>query len=147
MDNKSFENIIDMTDIETKRTYVKSNGEHIEVKDFNGLIVHKDNSHTIVHNDKNRTDIESDWLVFFSETPVGDFSFNVVEDTSYEALETWLCLQGIEKTRTYTFKELEYTIKKPSKVYVKKSGSHKVVDEDGVIHYISSSFINVSSIR
>jgi hypothetical protein len=144
--NKLFENLIDMTGIETKRTYVFSDKE-LSIENFTGLIVNKDQSHIIVQYD-NQIPIPSDWLAFYSESPTKDFSFSVVNKENQSDLETWICLQGIEKTRTYLFNcGFSYTINKPSKVYIKKSGSHKIVDEDGIIHYISKEFTKNTSER
>ena len=145
-DNKAFETVIDMTNVETKRTYVFSDGTQQSIENFSGLIVHDDNSHTIV-TDTESVDVDKSWIVFYAETPVNDFSFSVVKDVEAEALETWMCMQGIEKSRTYWFGEFSYTISRPSKVYIKKSGSHKIVDENGVIHYISKGFDKMDSER
>jgi len=55
--------------------------------------------------------------------------------------ETWINLEGVETDRTYYFNNgFVYTIVKPVKLFVKRSGSHKLVDNEGVLHYIRSSW-------
>tara|TARA_B100001245_G_C22799425_1_gene385381 strand:+ start:496 stop:723 length:228 start_codon:yes stop_codon:yes gene_type:complete len=53
--------------------------------------------------------------------------------------ENWIDLDGVEEERTYHFPDgSTYTVVKPSKLFVKKSGSHKLVDANGLNHYVKS---------
>ena len=60
-----------------------------------------------------------------------------MEEKNYEE---WIDLEGTETERTYHYPDMTYTIKNPSKLYVKKSGSHKIIDADGTNHYITAGF-------
>lgn len=60
-----------------------------------------------------------------------------MEDKSFN---TWIDLEGTEIERTYHYPDMTYTVKNPSKIYIKKTGSHKIVDAEGNNHYITSGF-------
>lgn len=64
-----------------------------------------------------------------------------------KSFEEWINLDGVEVQRTYYFSDgFKYTIDKPVKLFVKKSGSHKLVDADGVMHYITNDWKTFSAI-
>lgn len=51
----------------------------------------------------------------------------------------WIDLEGTETERTYHYPDgFDYTIYNPCKLYIKKSGSHKIIDKKGRNHYISA---------
>jgi hypothetical protein len=53
-----------------------------------------------------------------------------------EKFENWIDL-SMEETRTYHFPDgSTYTVDKPSKIYIKESGSHKIIDKNGLNHYV-----------
>ena len=58
-----------------------------------------------------------------------------------KGFEKWINIGKNEKSRTYIYPDgFQYTIKNPKKLFVKKSGSHKIVDKNGVNHYITKGF-------
>ena len=57
-----------------------------------------------------------------------------------KAFDKWIDLTGIESQRTYHYPDMDYTIDNPVKLYVKKSGSHKVIDAKGKNHYMTKGF-------
>lgn len=60
--------------------------------------------------------------------------------------EEWIDLEGVELERTYHFPDgFDYTITLPAKLFVKKSGSHKLVDSTGRLHYIKASWAAFSA--
>lgn len=64
-----------------------------------------------------------------------------------EGFDTWISLDGIESERTYFFPDsLGHTITSPVKLYVKKSGSHRLVDKEGRMHYIRDKWLYFTAI-
>lgn len=56
-----------------------------------------------------------------------------------KTFEEWIDLKGVETQRTYFFpKGFTYTVDNPVKLFVKKSGSHKLIDSEGKLHYITN---------
>lgn len=56
-----------------------------------------------------------------------------------KSYDEWIDLENTEKERTYHYPDgFNYTIIGPCKLYIKKSGSHKIVDAKGRCHYISA---------
>lgn len=54
-----------------------------------------------------------------------------------EKFEKWINLDGVEEERTYHYPDGSiYKIENPIKVYIKESGSHKLIDKGGLNHYI-----------
>lgn len=60
-----------------------------------------------------------------------------------ENFETWIDLEKSETERTYIFPGCEYKIVQPSLLFVKKSGSHKIVSKDGICHYINKGWVAI----
>ena len=147
MKKETFNTAIDMKNINTERTYFFPNKKSITLENLDTLTINDDHSHKISLQNKMIVDIPSNWLAFSAISPSNDFTFNVVKAEETNTLKTWICLQGIEKSRTYIFDNMEYTIINPRKVYIKKSGSHKVVDGEGKIHYITKHFNKITSDR
>ena len=56
-----------------------------------------------------------------------------------KSFDDWIDLDGVEKSRKYHFPDgSTYTVTLPCKLYVKKSGSHKLIDKAGLCHYVRS---------
>lgn len=56
-----------------------------------------------------------------------------------KGFDEWIDLEGSETERTYHYPDgFDYTVHHPKKLYIKKSGSHKIVDGKGRNHYISA---------
>lgn len=63
-----------------------------------------------------------------------------------ESFGDWINLEGVETTRTYHFPGGDtYTVDMPGRLFVKKSGSHKLVDNKGTMHYIRGSWLTFSA--
>lgn len=139
MKKEKFNSWINLTDKEVHRKYFYPNGETIEVDNLEAIQIKPDGSHLIKLKNGLKVHIKTGWVSFYFLAPSNDFSFNVVNQ-DLDSLSTWMCLQGKEKTRTYTFNKFEYTIENPVKAFIKKSGSHKIVDSKGICHYIDKSF-------
>ena len=147
MKKETFDNKIDLQNVNTSRTYFFPNNKVIELNNLDTLTINQDHSHTIKLLNEQTATITNDWLAFCADSPSNDFTFNVVKENESAELETWYCIQGLEKSRTYVFSNLKYTIINPIKVYIKKSGSHKVIDGAGKIHYITKHFTKITSDR
>lgn len=69
-----------------------------------------------------------------------------------KSFEEWIDLTGVEEQRTYLFPHpnlnvlTELTIDHPVRLFVKKSGSHKIEDAKGQIHYIPTGWFGFRSI-
>lgn len=69
-----------------------------------------------------------------------------------KSFNEWIDLEGVEEKRTYlyphpTMNELvEVTIDSPSKLFVKSSGSHKLVDSSGQLHYMPKGWLSIRAI-
>ena len=63
-----------------------------------------------------------------------------------KTFEEWIDLSGVETQRTYYFSDgFKYTIDYPVKLFVRKSGSHKLVDSQGTMHYITNDWKTFSA--
>jgi hypothetical protein len=147
MKKETFNNSINMKNINTERTYFFPNNKSIHLEKLDTLVINSDHSHSINLLNKQIVTIPNNWLAFSAISPSNDFSFNVVKENEVNDFSTWMCLQGLEKSRTYIFDNMEYIILNPKKVYIKKSGSHKVIDNKGKIHYITKHFNEIKSDR
>jgi len=135
---------IDMTKDETLRTYFYPQ-KQIELNLPSTLLVKSDGSHIIGLLNGQIINVPNEWQAFSAVTFAKDFVFNISKENN--EFESWYDLQGIEKSRTYVFDNMEYTILNPKKVYIKKSGSHYLTDDSGLIHYIKNTFKTVTSVR
>ena len=56
-----------------------------------------------------------------------------------KSFEEWIILEGVETARTYHFPDgSTYVVESPRALFIKKSGSHKITDTSGKLHYIRS---------
>lgn len=66
-----------------------------------------------------------------------------------KSFQEWINLEGVEDQRTYLYAHphineiVEITIPRPSRLYVKASGSHKIVDMEGVLHYMPKGWLSI----
>jgi hypothetical protein len=51
-------------------------------------------------------------------------------------------VRGVEKWREYVYQNgFVYRVDHPHTVHISETGSHRVVDGDGIAHYVGSSWI------
>lgn len=46
-------------------------------------------------------------------------------------------VNGVEEYREYVFVDYVYTIESPVTIYVSDSGSHRILDSEGITHHVS----------
>ena len=141
MIKKEFNNDIQLTEIESERTYFCPQIK-INLKGLDTLNIGEDYSHNISLLNGQKVSIPNNWCAFSAVVFDDMFTFDLNNQNEFLSYE--LVFEK-EKSRTYLFENMEYTIENPINIGIKVSGSHYVIDSKGVIHYIKNSFIKIVS--
>lgn len=139
-----FENWIDLSKAEIERTYIFKDGE-LKITEPHKILIHEDGRHVLTNISGNTINIPGQWLAFKSVSTKGGFSFNVVaKDSKNDTQSAWNEIPTQVVSITYEYDEALISVNNPSKILKKDSGSHKIIDCDGMLYYFRSGFVRIT---
>lgn len=129
----SFQHWINISANADHRSYLMDNGALVFVPRPEKLRIERDGTHHHLTKDGSALLVQPNWVAFSFK---GEWTFNVA-DTAEE--EDWQDVSSLTSL-TYKFDEQRVEIDRPVKLFVKRSGSHKIVCDDGVCWYVRGHF-------
>jgi len=137
---------IDLSKDEIYRTYLLSGHEETfsathTIENPQTLEIKNDRTHFLTDsNNKQHIITDDDWFAFYAKSYHNDFAFNV---SDYDSENEWQTPDNSEltvKLKNVSFLS-ELTLKNVTKFLIKKSGSLKVVLNNGIIIYFNKKFL------
>jgi hypothetical protein len=146
MNTKHFEQDINLQGIETVRSYMTPRG-CIVIEQPSTLRIKASGEHQVTDEVGEIFTIPATWYAFHAIAPSGEFSFNVVKQGENPDMNIqWKEFPEDMSAVMFALGEQTYTITEPSHFFEKSSGSIKIVDKVGDIHYLRNGFKQICAV-